>query len=134
MFTLVAYLYATTSPPLAENTAEPIAHKLFRYSFIPHIYLFLVGALLQRLHAQRSRWIAGKGLWWLAAFLAVHFAAPAGAAAYIVGTLLMAIDGGDGLHGAAPVTRCCGATTSRTACTSTTAGQVVMMVMSRNML
>ena len=106
VFTLVAYLYATTSPPLAENTAEPIAHKLFRYSFIPHVYLFLVGALLQRLHAQRSRWIAGKGLWWLAAFLAVHFRGAGGSRRLHRGNPAHGDhDGGDGLHGAAAVAR-----------------------------
>lgn len=90
-FTIVAYQYATTSPPLAENAIEPLARKLFRYSFIPHVYLFLAGVVLQRVHAQRSRWIAGKGVFWLAGYLAVHYGLPAGAFNYVLGTLVMAV-------------------------------------------
>jgi peptidoglycan/LPS O-acetylase OafA/YrhL len=91
VFLALAYAYALTSPPLAENVAEPFLRKVFRYSFVPHIYLFLVGVLLQRLGAHRSRWIAGKGAWWLGAYLAVHFLLPWGTANYVFGTLLMAI-------------------------------------------
>jgi peptidoglycan/LPS O-acetylase OafA/YrhL len=91
VFLAIAWAYALRSPPLAENVAEPLLHKAFRYSFVPHIYLFLAGALLQRLAAHRSRWIAGKGLWWLGAYLAVHYLLPWGATNYVFGTVLMAI-------------------------------------------
>ena len=91
VFTAVAYLYATKTLPLAESTSEPILHKLVRYSFVPHIYLFLSGVLLQRWHAHRSRWIAGKGLFWLAGYITLYFLIPASPASYIAKTILMAV-------------------------------------------
>jgi peptidoglycan/LPS O-acetylase OafA/YrhL len=90
-FTVIAYLYARTTAPLAELPDEPLPHKLFRYSFVPHIYLFLSGVLLQRLHAHRSRWIAGKGLYWLAAYIAVHYLVHGGPAINVAKTLLMTV-------------------------------------------
>jgi peptidoglycan/LPS O-acetylase OafA/YrhL len=91
VFVAVAYVYALKSPPLAENVVEPLGQKLFRYSFIPHIYMFLTGAVLQRWHAQRSPWIVGKGPYWVGAYLLAHFLLPGAALNYVVGTLLMAI-------------------------------------------
>ena len=91
LFTVIAYLYARTTAPQAELPDEPLAHKLFRYSFVPHIYLFLSGVVLQRLHAHRSRWIAGKGLYWLAAYLTVHFLVLGGPAVYVAKSVLMTV-------------------------------------------
>lgn len=91
LFAIIAYVYARGSEPLAENLAEPTLHKLFRYSFIPHIYMFLTGVLLQRAQAHRSRWIAGRGLFWLAGYLFVHFVLPWGTANYVIGTMIMAV-------------------------------------------
>ena len=90
-FVIAGYLFARVTPPLGELESEPLAHKLLRYSFIPHIYLFLAGMLLQRWHVQRSKWIAGKGPLWLAAFLVFHFALPYSPATYIIGTLLLGV-------------------------------------------
>jgi len=90
-FTIAAYLFARVTPPLAESESEPLAHKLFRYSFIPHIYLFFAGMLLQRWHVQRSGWFVGKGPLWLAAYLLIHFALPYGAATYTAGTILLGV-------------------------------------------
>lgn len=58
------------------GAAEPLELKLLRYSFVPHVYLFLTGVLLQRRAVHTLPWVAGKGLWWLAGFLAFHFLAP----------------------------------------------------------
>jgi len=91
VFLVAGYLFARLSPPLAELENEPLAHKLMRYSFIPHIYLFLTGVLLQRWRAQRSRWIAGKALFWVAGYLAYTRLAPAGPAWHVLGTLLMGV-------------------------------------------
>jgi peptidoglycan/LPS O-acetylase OafA/YrhL len=91
VFTIVGLLFALSTAPLAEGQAEPALRKLFRYSFGPHIYLFLAGVLLQRWQLQGSRWIAGKGLYWLATYLLFHFALPYNALTYIAGTLLMAV-------------------------------------------
>lgn len=91
VFVITAFLYAMGSAPLAESSIEPLPHKLFRYSFIPHFYLFLTGLLLQRAHAQNSPWIAGKGMYWLAAYMLAHFALPGRATNYVLGTLLMSL-------------------------------------------
>jgi peptidoglycan/LPS O-acetylase OafA/YrhL len=53
--------------------------------------MFLTGALLQRWNAHRSRWIAGKGLAWVAAHLVAHFAIPWPALQYVVDTLILAV-------------------------------------------
>ncbi len=91
VFTAIGWMYARWSAPLAEDVVEPIGHKLFRYSFVPHIYMFLTGVLLQRWNAHQSRWIGGKGLFWLAGYLAVHLMLPEGAWSFVVSSLLMAV-------------------------------------------
>jgi peptidoglycan/LPS O-acetylase OafA/YrhL len=91
VFMLAGVAFARITPPLLEDAGEPLAHKLLRYSFLPHVYLFLAGVMLQRWRVHRSPWIAGRGHWWLAAFLAFHFALPWGAASYVVGSLLTAV-------------------------------------------
>ena len=40
--------------------------KLLRYTFIPHLYLFLTGVMAQRFGLHHRGWIRGKGLYWLA--------------------------------------------------------------------
>jgi peptidoglycan/LPS O-acetylase OafA/YrhL len=90
-FTAVALVFVATAPPLVEGGYESPLQKLVRYSFAPHIYLFLAGALLQRLQAQQRRWIAGKGLHWLVAYLVFHFALPANAWTEVAGTLVLAV-------------------------------------------
>jgi len=88
---VAVYVYALHTPPLAETSDEPLPHKLVRYSFGPHIYLFLTGVLLQRWHAHRSRWIAGRGLFWLAGYIVLTRLVPTGAASYVLCTLVMAV-------------------------------------------
>lgn len=91
VFLAGAFAYVRLTPPILENAAEPLSHKLMRYSFVPHIYMFLAGVLLQRWRAHRSRWIAGKGALWMAAYLAFHFATPYSPASYLAGSLLTAV-------------------------------------------
>jgi peptidoglycan/LPS O-acetylase OafA/YrhL len=91
VFVLVAFVYAMRSAPLAENAVESLPHKLFRYTFVPHIFLFLTGVVLQRTHAHRSRWIVGKGPLWLGVYLLIHFLLPGTALNYVVGSLVMAV-------------------------------------------
>jgi peptidoglycan/LPS O-acetylase OafA/YrhL len=91
-FTAIAFVYAMKSAPLAENTVESASHKLLRYSFIPHFYLFLAGVLLQRVRAHEMRAIAGKGAYWLAGYLALYFALPKNTAGqYVVTTLVLGV-------------------------------------------
>jgi peptidoglycan/LPS O-acetylase OafA/YrhL len=52
--------------------ASYLVLKLIRYSFIPHLYVFLIGVLLQRLHLYKSRFIYKKGLYWLIGYIAVN--------------------------------------------------------------
>jgi peptidoglycan/LPS O-acetylase OafA/YrhL len=91
LFALIAFLANLLFEPLTEVTQEPIAQKLIRYSFFPHIYLFLSGVILQRLSVHRSRWIAGKALHWLAVYLLFHFAVPYSAVSYVIGTMLLGV-------------------------------------------
>lgn len=77
--------------PLDDEQGEPALQKLIRYSFFPHFFLFLSGVMLQRLKAHRSPWMAGKGFYWLAAYLAFCYAVPAGAASHVPLSLLLAV-------------------------------------------
>jgi peptidoglycan/LPS O-acetylase OafA/YrhL len=77
--------------PLVEYEHEDVLHKLYRYSFAPHIYLFLTGVLLQRLAAHKSKWISGKGAYWLIAYLAFYFILPHYAPVLISAALLLAV-------------------------------------------
>lgn len=75
------------SPPEAETTAQ----ALFRYSFVPHFYLFMTGVLLQRRQVHRSAWLAGRAHYWLLAYVACYFLAPASTATYLATRLLLAV-------------------------------------------
>lgn len=48
-------------------------YKLWGVTFLPYLYLFVAGILLQRNWATVERWIAGRWLAWLAAYVAVAF-------------------------------------------------------------
>ena len=50
--------------------------KVIRYTFVGSFYLFLLGVALQRFEAFRSRLIAGKGFYWLAAYVLLRVALP----------------------------------------------------------
>jgi peptidoglycan/LPS O-acetylase OafA/YrhL len=65
--------------------------KLVQYSFLPHFYLFMSGVLLQRLKVHQSNWIAGKGIWWLAAYLALYYALPESPLAWVALTMLLGV-------------------------------------------
>ncbi|HEY6454243.1 MAG TPA: acyltransferase [Steroidobacteraceae bacterium] len=77
--------------PLREQAVEPLSHKLLRYSFLPHFYLFLTGVLFQRLQVYRYKWIAGKGLYWLAGYLILVRIIPYSAPVYVAFMLVLAI-------------------------------------------
>jgi len=54
--------------------SQTLSQKIMRYTFINSIYLFLFGVILQRLKVFQSRFIYGKGLFWLALYMVVsHF-------------------------------------------------------------
>lgn len=92
VFTTVALVFVTKSPLLVESAAESNALKLFRYTFAPHIYLFILGVLLQRWQMHQHRWIVGKGAYWVAGYLVVHFALPEhNGSAYVLGTVVLGV-------------------------------------------
>lgn len=72
----VAYVCRVIAVGAPADQPEPLTLKLLRYTFLPHVYLFLTGVLLQRFAAWRSPWIAGKGLYWVAVYLAFHYLVP----------------------------------------------------------
>ncbi len=91
VFMVAAFIYVLRSAPLSEDVVEPLKEKLLRYSFIPHFYMFLTGVLLQRLNSHRSRWIAGKGPLWVAAYLAAYFSLPHSAIIDVLSLQILAV-------------------------------------------
>ena len=90
-FTGVALAFALNASPFGQGQAEPLAQKVFRYTFAPHFYLFVAGVLLQRLRIEHAGYIAGKALVWVAAYLAFYFLTPRNGWTEIAGGLLMAL-------------------------------------------
>ncbi len=66
-FILTYYLKAKFGE--GASPVETFKLKVLRYTFIPNIYLFLLGVVMQRFKVYRSNLIFGKGLFWLIAFL-----------------------------------------------------------------
>ena len=91
VFVAIGLAASAMFAPLEGSADEPTLQKLLRYSFLPHFYLFVSGVLLQRLKAHQSRWIAGKGAYWLAAYLALYFALPTAPLTYVPTTLLLGV-------------------------------------------
>lgn len=52
---------------------SPMIKKFLRYSFIPLFYLFLIGAIFQRLKMYNTVLIFNKALYWLAGYIAFSF-------------------------------------------------------------
>jgi peptidoglycan/LPS O-acetylase OafA/YrhL len=42
--------------------------KVLRYTFLPHIYMFFFGVLMQRIKVYKSKFVANKAIWWIIAF------------------------------------------------------------------
>ncbi|MGH1360393.1 MAG: acyltransferase family protein [Burkholderiaceae bacterium] len=90
-FLLVALIYQTHLASLDPALGEPRWAKLLRYTFVPHFYLFMVGVCLQRLRAEESVLIKGKGLYWLIAYLAVVFTMPDNVAVHVFKLIMLAV-------------------------------------------
>lgn len=90
-FVAIGFAASVMFTPPDAPAGEPTLQKLIRYSFLPHFYLFMSGVLLQRLKAHQSRWVAGKGVYWLAVYLALYYALPQAPAALVPMTLLLGI-------------------------------------------
>jgi len=90
-FVAMGFAASLMFPPLENPEGEATLQKLIRYSFFPHFFLFISGVLLQRLKAYESKWIAGKGTYWLAAYLAFYYVVPKAPVTYVPTTLLLGI-------------------------------------------
>jgi len=64
------------SEPGYFTDAETTTQKLLRYTFIPNIFLFFFGNVLQRLKIYKSDFIHGKGLVWVALFIFFAYVSP----------------------------------------------------------
>jgi peptidoglycan/LPS O-acetylase OafA/YrhL len=91
LFLAIAFGATMIFEPLDEPRDEPLFQKLLRYSFLPHFYLFLTGVLFQRLQVYRYRWIAGKGLYWVAGYLLLIRFVPYTVPGYVAFMLLLAL-------------------------------------------
>lgn len=78
LFFFISVIYRTHAPSLAGVNPEPemIHFKLIRYSFLPHIFLFFLGVLIQRTGVYKSKLILGKGLFWLILYIALTIVTP----------------------------------------------------------
>jgi peptidoglycan/LPS O-acetylase OafA/YrhL len=89
-FAAVAIAIKILFPGLGLPTETGI-EKLIRYSFLPHVYLFFFGAWLQLSGAWKTRAMAGKGVYWLAFYLAFRLLMPGFPGGGIAGMVLMGV-------------------------------------------
>jgi peptidoglycan/LPS O-acetylase OafA/YrhL len=71
LFVVIAFVSKVFLPGIGTEN-ELSYEKLFRYTFIPHFYLFLAGVVMQRFQFYKSDWIHGKGLHWFVLYVAVE--------------------------------------------------------------
>jgi len=90
-FVAIAVAARFMFPSLEEAQDASTLEKLVRYSFLPHFFLFMTGVVLQRLRVHESTWIAGKGIYWLTAYVALHYALPAAPGTYVLAKLVLAV-------------------------------------------
>ena len=76
---------------LREPAAEAFEAKLFRYSFLPHFYMFLAGVGLYRVAAHQSAWIVGKGHYWLVGYVAAYYVLPSSSVIAVAQMTLLAV-------------------------------------------
>ncbi|MFV0297371.1 MAG: acyltransferase family protein [Hyphomicrobiaceae bacterium] len=81
-FSAIAWLTAWFLPNLG-LPAETGLEKLYRYTFVPHVFLFLAGVLLQRLGAHDSGLFRGKLVHWTVAYVVFDLAMPSSPHVYV---------------------------------------------------
>ena len=89
LFCIITYLLKVHYD--ADNFSFNNIPKPLRYSFIPNIYLFLFGVLMQRLNIYKSNLIYGKGLFWLIGYLAISYLIPTSNTTYIFKLLCLGV-------------------------------------------
>jgi peptidoglycan/LPS O-acetylase OafA/YrhL len=90
LFTLITGLVLAKFTAVSD-ASETKAEKLLRYSFVPHVYLFFWGVLLQRVKVYKSKYIKGKGLFWIAAYIVFVFATPHIILTKIIGSIFLGV-------------------------------------------
>ena len=71
---VTAALLSFASTVFLHREPETTIIKLFGITFIPHVWLFFVGVLIQRNFEGWLKLLEGKGLWWLLTFTVVRLA------------------------------------------------------------
>lgn len=69
----------------------PGIEKLLRYSFLPHVYIFLAGVVLQRLQVWKWSIVKGKAIHWIIFYLLLNYTLPQVAISDIVLKILLAV-------------------------------------------
>ena len=69
VFIILNFVYASSN-------FNYLVTKLFRYSFLPHFYLFLTGVILQRLQIYKSNTIYNKAHLWIIGYAAFSLTMP----------------------------------------------------------
>ncbi len=91
IFLSIAFILYFVFPPLGEAETETKLRKLVRYCFLPHFYLFLTGVLLQRLEAYKSKYVVGKGFYWLVGYIVFYYFIPSPVTTHIGEKILLAV-------------------------------------------
>ncbi len=90
LFSLIGICINHLFPDMLTSEETRIA-KLLKYAFFTHFYMFLAGTLLQRHIAVVHRFLQGKGVLWLAAYIAVVNLKPAGAIGDYLALMMLAV-------------------------------------------
>jgi peptidoglycan/LPS O-acetylase OafA/YrhL len=77
--------------PGIEADNETHLEKLLQYTFLPHIYLFALGLVMQRVRFYALPFVRGKGLIWLAAYLLIWALVPPSPVAAVATDLLLGL-------------------------------------------
>lgn len=88
IFALIAIYSQYAFPQMYDDDGDKL-QKMFRYSFVPHVYMFLFGVLLQKAKAYQSSFIVGQGGWWLSLYVVYRLLAPNTPVFEVFGMLLL---------------------------------------------
>lgn len=82
---VIVHFYARSESGPYATTA-----KLLRYSFIPHAYIFMTGIIMQRWKIYEWKWIRGKALLWMGAFLLFSYLSPMNIGTKVIAMVMLA--------------------------------------------
>jgi peptidoglycan/LPS O-acetylase OafA/YrhL len=71
LFFIIGFSFRYIVPQTDIYTYYPWLKKVIKVSFLPHFYMFLTGVLLQEYEVFNSKYVSGKALCWLAAYLTI---------------------------------------------------------------